>query len=71
MVFGAHRAGVALFMCNALYPARSYRRDGRYGQWRQEVMRSFGGALVKSDIHAERFSSSGLQNVVVTGEPQV
>ncbi|MDZ4136067.1 MAG: glycosyltransferase N-terminal domain-containing protein, partial [Paracoccaceae bacterium] len=67
MIMAARRAGVALFMCNAQYPSRSYARDGQTGL-RAQLMRGFAGALVKSDLQAERFASVGVENIAVTGE---
>lgn len=68
MVFAARRAGVPLFMCNAQYPRDSLERDSRGLRLRQQVMRGFAGALVKSDLQARRFSDVGVANIAVTGE---
>jgi 3-deoxy-D-manno-octulosonic-acid transferase len=68
MVAASARAGVALFMCNAQYPALSLARDSRGLRLRQRVMRGFAGAMVKSDLQARRFASVGVRNIVVTGE---
>jgi 3-deoxy-D-manno-octulosonic-acid transferase len=67
MILAARGAGVPLYMCNAQYPSKSYARDGRTG-FRAQVMRGFAGALVKSDLQAERFASVGVQNIHLTGE---
>jgi 3-deoxy-D-manno-octulosonic-acid transferase len=67
MIMAARHAGLPLFMCNAQYPSKSYTRDGRTG-FRAQVMQGFAGALVKSDLQAQRFSSVGVQNIRVTGE---
>ena len=67
MIMAARATGVPLYMCNAQYPSKSYARDGRTG-FRAQVMRGFAGALVKSDLQAERFASVGVQNIRVTGE---
>ncbi len=68
MVFDSSAEGVALFMCNAQYPSRAMQRDNRGLRLRQEVMRGFAGAFVKSDLHARRFSDVGVRNIAVTGE---
>ena len=68
MVFACCAEGVALFMCNAQYPSRAIQRDNRGLRLRQEVMRGFAGAFVKSDLHARRFSDVGVRNIAVTGE---
>jgi 3-deoxy-D-manno-octulosonic-acid transferase len=68
MVFAAKSAGVPLLMCNAQYPSDSLARDSRGLRLRQQVMRNFAGALVKSDLQAQRFRSVGVPNIVVTGE---
>ena len=67
MIIAARRADVPLYMCNAQYPSKSYARDARTG-FRAQVMQGFAGALVKSDLQAERFASVGVQNIRVTGE---
>jgi len=68
MVFAARAAGVPLFMCNAQYPRRSMARDARGLQLRRQVMRGFAGALVKSQLQADRFAAAGVRNIAVTGE---
>ncbi|MFC2968684.1 3-deoxy-D-manno-octulosonic acid transferase [Acidimangrovimonas pyrenivorans] len=68
MVFAARRAGVPLFMCNAQYPGKSIARDSRGLRLRQEVMRGFAGAFVKSRLQADRFAAIGVENIAVTGE---
>jgi 3-deoxy-D-manno-octulosonic-acid transferase len=68
MVFAARRAGIPLFMCNAQYPQKSMARDAGGLQLRHQVMRGFAGALVKSQLQADRFASIGLTNVKITGE---
>ncbi|MBV1927117.1 MAG: 3-deoxy-D-manno-octulosonic acid transferase [Rhodobacteraceae bacterium] len=68
MVFAARRASVPLFMCNAQYPQKSMARDAGGLQLRHQVMRGFAGALVKSQLQADRFASIGLTNIKVTGE---
>jgi 3-deoxy-D-manno-octulosonic-acid transferase len=68
MTFAARRANVALFMCNAQYPSRSILRDSKGLRLRQAVMRGFAGALVKSQLQADRFAAIGVQNIAVTGE---
>lgn len=67
MIFAARAAGVPLFMCNAQYPADSMARDARSGL-RPALMQGFAGALVKSDLQAQRFASVGVRNIMVTGE---
>src|SRR5690606_13282997 len=62
MVFAARAAGVPLFMCNAQYPRRSMARDARGLQLRRQVMRGFAGALVKSQLQADRFAVAGVRN---------
>lgn len=67
MIIAARNARVPLFMCNAQYPSDSMARDARF--WiRPALMRCFAGALVKSDLQAERFASIGVPNIAVTGE---
>jgi 3-deoxy-D-manno-octulosonic-acid transferase len=68
MVFAAKSAQVPLLMCNAQYPSDSLARDSRGFGVRQQVMRNFEGALVKSDLQAERFRAVGVPNIMVTGE---
>jgi 3-deoxy-D-manno-octulosonic-acid transferase len=67
MVFAARAAQVPLFMCNAQYPTKSMARDARL-PLRPAVMRGFAGALVKSQLQAERFAAIGLRTIHVTGE---
>jgi 3-deoxy-D-manno-octulosonic-acid transferase len=67
MIFATRAAGVPLYMCNAQYPSDSMARDARLGI-RPALMRGFAGALVKSDLQAERFASVGVRNIMVTGE---
>jgi 3-deoxy-D-manno-octulosonic-acid transferase len=68
MVFAARGAGVPLFMCNAQYPKKSMARDAGGLQLRHQVMQGFAGALVKSQLQADRFASVGVANIEVTGE---
>ncbi|WP_435257998.1 3-deoxy-D-manno-octulosonic acid transferase [Thioclava sp. FR2] len=68
MVFSARKHGVPLFMCNAQYPENSLRRDSGGLRLRQQVMQGFAGALVKSDLQANRFAGAGVRNIAVTGE---
>ncbi len=68
MVFAARGAGVPLLMCNAQYPRASMARDARGLQLRRQVMRGFAGALVKSQMQADRFAAAGPRNIAVTGE---
>jgi 3-deoxy-D-manno-octulosonic-acid transferase len=67
MIFAARAARVPLYMCNAQYPSDSMARDARLGL-RPALMRGFAGALVKSDLQAERFAAVGVRNISVTGE---
>jgi 3-deoxy-D-manno-octulosonic-acid transferase len=67
MVQAARDAGVALYMCNAQYPADSMTRDAKL-PLRPAVMRRFAGAFVKSQLQADRFASVGLRRITVTGE---
>jgi 3-deoxy-D-manno-octulosonic-acid transferase len=67
MVLAARAAQVPLFMCNAQYPTKSMARDARL-PLRPAVMRGFAGALVKSQLQAERFTAVGQRNIHVTGE---
>ena len=67
MIMAARARGVPLFMCNAQYPSKSYARDGQTGL-RAQIMQGFAGALVKSDLQAQRFASVGVKNIEVTGE---
>jgi len=68
MIFAARAAGIPLFMCNAQYHSRAFKRDSAGLRVRQAVMRGFSGAMVKSDLQAQRFGSVGVKNIVVTGE---
>jgi 3-deoxy-D-manno-octulosonic-acid transferase len=68
MVMAARAAGVPLFMCNAQYPSKSFARDTTRTPVRAELMRGFAGALVKSGLQRDRFSSVGVTNIAVTGE---
>lgn len=68
MIAACRRAGVALFTCNAQYPSKSYARDRARLGLRAELMTGFAGALVKSDLQAQRFASVGVRNIAVTGE---
>lgn len=67
MVFAARAASVPLYMCNAGYPSKSLARDARF-PLRPAVMRGFAGALVKSQMQADRFAAIGVQDIRVTGE---
>ncbi|MBA3909298.1 MAG: 3-deoxy-D-manno-octulosonic acid transferase [Rhodobacter sp.] len=67
MIFAAKAAGIPLFMCNAQYPTKSMARDKKF-PLRHDLMRGFAGALVKSDLQAERFASIGVERIEVTGE---
>lgn len=68
MITASRRNGVPLFLCNAQYPAESHARDTTRLGLRAELMTGFAGALVKSDLQAERFRSVGVTNIAVTGE---
>lgn len=68
MIMGARKAGIPLFMCNAQYPSKSYARDQRSGGLRGQIMRGFAGAMVKSDLQRQRFSSVGVDPIEITGE---
>lgn len=66
MILSARRHGVPLFPCNAQYPLRSFTRDR--GRWRMQAIGQYAGAMVKSDLQAERFRAAGLTRIAVTGE---
>lgn len=68
MVAAARAQKVPLFMCNAQYPRRALARDSGGLRLRQKVMQGFAGALVKSDLQAQRFAAVGVRNIAVTGE---
>ncbi len=68
MVQAARGARVPLLMCNAQYPSRSIVKDSKGLRLRQAVMRDFAGALVKSQLQADRFAAIGVQNIAITGE---
>ncbi len=68
MIASAKRHNVPLFMCNAQYPSKSYARDTSRLAIRAELMTGFAGAVVKSDLQAQRFASVGVTNLAVTGE---
>lgn len=67
MILAARKAGVPLYLCNAQYPSDSMARDARLGI-RPALMRLCAGALVKSELQAQRFASVGGTNIHVTGE---
>lgn len=67
LVFAARDARIPLYMCNAQYPVKSIARDARL-PLRPAVMRGFAGALVKSEVQADRFAAVGVRNIHVTGE---
>lgn len=67
MIFAAQAAGVPLFMCNAQYPTKSMARDAKLSL-RHKLMQGYAGALVKSDLQAQRFAGVGVRNIHVTGE---
>ena len=68
MVFAARAAKKPLFMCNAQYSNDAFMRDNSGLRIRQKIMREFSGAMVKSNLKADRFKSIGVRNIVVTGE---
>lgn len=68
MIFAARAAGVPLYLCNGQYATRPLARDSRGLRLRQRVIRGLAGALVKSQLQADRFARIGLKNVIVTGE---
>ena len=68
MILSAAAAGVPLFPCNAQYPLRSFAADQTRRPWRFALIGRYAGALVKSELQAERFRAAGLRDVVVTGE---
>jgi 3-deoxy-D-manno-octulosonic-acid transferase len=68
MIMAARRAGVPLYMCNAQYPSKSYARDIKTTAMRAQVMQGFAGAMVKSDLQAQRFASVDVAPIRVTGE---
>jgi 3-deoxy-D-manno-octulosonic-acid transferase len=68
MIMAARAGRVPLFMCNAQYPSKSFRRDTTRTRVRGELMRGFAGALVKSDLQRDRFAAVGVTNIAVTGE---
>lgn len=67
LTFAARDNRVPLYMCNAGYPSKSVARDAKF-PLRPAVMRGFAGALVKSQMQAERFAAVGVPNIHVTGE---
>ncbi len=68
MIFTARAAGVPLYLCNGQYATRPLARDSQGLRLRQRVIRGLAGALVKSQLQADRFARVGLTNVIVTGE---
>lgn len=70
MIFASEAKDVPLFMCNAQYHTAAMARDAKVWSLgiRHSLMRGFAGALVKSDIQAQRFASIGVKNIVTTGE---
>jgi 3-deoxy-D-manno-octulosonic-acid transferase len=68
MILAAKRAGVPLYLCNAQYPIKSLVRDNKGLRIRQKFMANVAGALVKSQLHADRFAAAGVHNIHVIGE---
>ena len=68
MIASASRAHVPLYLANAQYPERSFARDMSRTKFRRDVLGLLAGAMVKSDLHAERFRAAGVTKVAVTGE---
>lgn len=68
MITAARRAGVPLYLCNGQYPGRSYERDKARFLSPALLVPGFNGAMVKSDLQVERFSSLGVRNIAITGE---
>ncbi len=68
MIASCHNRAVPLLMCNAQYPQTSYARDTTRLGLRAELMTGMAGALVKSQLQAERFRAVGVENIAVTGE---
>ena len=68
MIMTAKHQGLPAVLCNSLYPGRSYARDRRRDALRMGVLKHLHAAVVKSDIHAERFLSCGVPVVKVGGE---
>lgn len=66
MILSSRSHGVPLFPCNAQYPLRSFTRDK--GGLRMRLIGLYAGAMVKSDLQAERFRTAGLTRIAVTGE---
>jgi 3-deoxy-D-manno-octulosonic-acid transferase len=68
MILAARAHGVPLYPANAQYPLRSFTADCDRRRWRFQVIGRYAGALVKSELQAERFRATGLTPVEVTGE---
>lgn len=68
MIFTARDVGVPLYMCNGQYATKSLKRDSRGLRLRLRVVQGLAGALVKSEVQAQRFTAIGVSNVKVTGE---
>lgn len=68
MIDSACKHNVPLLLCNGQYPSKSYHRDIKGLGFRASLVSGFAGAMVKSDIQKQRFTSLGLENVAITGE---
>lgn len=68
MIMACRKARVPLFMCNAQYPEKSYAKDRAGLGLRSALIAGFAGGFVKSQGMADRFASTGLGNIHITGE---
>ncbi|MEP2533122.1 glycosyltransferase N-terminal domain-containing protein [Shimia sp.] len=68
MIATAHKCGVPIYLCNSQYASRPLARDSKGLRMRQRIIANCDGALVKSQLQADRFAAIGLTNITVTGE---
>ncbi len=68
MIDATRKAGVPLYLCNTQYATKPMERDDRGLRIRRRIIGRCAGALVKSQVHQDRFASVGIQNITVTGE---
>ncbi|PYF10546.1 3-deoxy-D-manno-octulosonic-acid transferase [Rhodobacter viridis] len=68
MILATRAAGVPLYAANAIYTQGRFARDRKGLRLRQRVIAELAGAFVKSRLQAERFATTGLTNITVTGE---
>lgn len=68
MIMACRKHGTPLFMCNAQYPEKSFRKDQQGLGLRAALVGGFAGGFVKSEGQRTRFDAVGMPNIHVTGE---